>query len=165
VLRLAASIRGVSDAVIAAGKLVEVAQEEAASASAERDANELASLMRTLGIESGSNVPPALRSQIKQLEDEQKRRATRHQRDVLDQAMLDLLSLYRDVLMIQLRTQSELVNAEQEEYVMQVASVTTPVHTLAKLDAISIARKRLAGNVSPLLAVEAMMVALRPTAH
>lgn len=165
VLRLAASIRGVSDAVIAAGKLVEVAQEEAASTSAERDVNELASLMRTLGIESGTNVPPALRSQIKQLEDEQKRRATRHQRDVLDQAMLDLLSLYRDVLMIQLRTQSELVNAEQEEYVMQVASVTTPVHTLAKLDAISTARKRLAGNVSPLLAVEAMMVALRPTAH
>jgi len=165
VLALAEKIRGVSDAVLSAGKLVEVAQEEAAAASAERDAGELAALMRTLGIEPGGTVPPALRSQIKQLEEEQKRRATRHQRDVLDQAMLDLLSLYRDVLLTQLRAGMDLVNVEHEAFIYELARATNAVDTLGKMDAISQARTRLAGNVAPLLTVEAMMVALRPIAH
>ena len=164
VLNLARRIRGVSDAVISAGQLVDVAQTEAKAASAERDANELAELLRTLGAEPGKTLPPALRSQVKQLEDDQKRRATRHQRDVLDQAMLDLLSLYRDVLLTQLSAGSALVNLEHEEYVADLAHSSTPVDTLGKLDAIATARKRLAGNVAPLLAVEAMMVSLRPRA-
>ncbi|WP_435298615.1 DNA polymerase III subunit delta' [Timonella sp. A28] len=165
VLQLATHIRGVSDAVIAAGQLVDVAQTEAKAASAERDAHERAELMRTLGAEPGQTLPPALRSQMKQLEDDQKRRATRHQRDVLDQAMLDLLSLYRDVLITQLRTETPLVNVEHETFIFDLAARSSAVDTLAKLEAISSARKRLSGNVAPLLAVEAMMVALRPASH
>ncbi len=162
VLDLARKIRGVSDAVIYAGELVELAQSEAKAASTERDAREMAELLRTLGAEGSKTLPPALRSQVKQLEDDQKRRATRHQRDVLDQAMLDLTSLYRDVLMRQLGGTSELVNVELEQFIDELATSSTPTQTLAKLDAITVARKRLAGNVAPLLAVEAMMVSLRP---
>lgn len=162
VLHFTQRIRGVSDAVIYAGELVEVAQAEAKAASQERDARELAELMRTLGAEEGKTLPPALRSQVKQLEDDQKRRATRHQRDVLDQSMVDLISLYRDVLVRQLGAQVDTVNLEFDDFISQLSRSSTPEQTLGKLDAISIARKRLAGNVSPLLAVEAMMVALRP---
>lgn len=162
VLAIARSIRGVPDAVIAAGELVEVSQAEAKAATEERDGNEKAALLRALGAESGQGLAPALRSQVKQLEDDQKRRATRRQRDVLDRAMIDLLSLYRDVLVVQLGATVDLVNVELAETVQSLAEETTPEQTVRRMDAIGVARTRLAGNVSPVLALEAMAIALRP---
>jgi DNA polymerase-3 subunit delta' len=169
VLDLARRIRGVPDAVLAAGDLVEVAQAEAKAATEERDADEKSRLYRALGAEEGKPLPPALRSQLKTLEEEQKRRATRAQRDVLDRAMTDLLSLYRDVLLVQLGAAGldggagiDLVNVELADAVRTLAADSTPEQTLRRMDAIGTARERLAANVAPLLAVEAMAVALRP---
>ena len=161
-LRLAAGIRGVGDAVMAAGDLVEVASAEAKAATEDRDAAEKASLLHTLGAEPGKALPPSLRAQVRQLEEDQKRRATRAQRDVLDGALLTLLSLYRDVLVLQLGAGVDLVNAAQEDDVRRLAEGSTPEQTLRRMDAIGEARTRLAGNVAPLLAMEAMAVALRP---
>lgn len=162
VLSIARRIRGVGDAVLAAGELVDVAKAEAVSATQERDAAEKAELLRALGVADGETLPPRLRSQLKQLEDDQKRRATRHQRDVLDRAMVDLLSLYRDVLVVQLGAEVDLVNAELAETVRSLAADSTPEQTVRRMDAIGVARTRLDGNVAPLLALEAMAIALRP---
>lgn len=164
ILESAARIRGVGDAVLAADDLVETSKAEAAARSEERDAREKAELLRALGVEAGATVPPALRAQVKQLEEDQKRRATRQQRDSLDTAMLDLLSLYRDVLVVQLGASGDvaLVNEGAEELVRSLAESSTPEQSLHRMDAIGEARQRLAGNVAPLLALEAMMVALRP---
>jgi len=162
VLSIARRIRGVGDAVLAAGELVDVAKAEAVSATQERDAAEKAELLRGLGVADGETLPPRLRSQLKQLEDDQKRRATRHQRDVLDRAMVDLLSLYRDVLVVQLGAEVDLVNAELAETVRSLAADSTPEQTVRRMDAIGVARTRLDGNVAPLLALEAMAIALRP---
>ncbi len=162
VLALAASVRGVGDAVLAAGELVDVAQTEAKAATEHRDAAERTELLRSMGAEASATLPPALRSQVRQLEEEQKRRATRSQRDVLDRAMLDLLSFYRDVLVVQLGAEVDVVNAEHEDQVRAVAASSRPEQTVHRMDAIGLARTRLSGNVAPLLAVEAMMIALRP---
>jgi DNA polymerase-3 subunit delta' len=162
VLEVARRIRGVPDAVLAAAELVDVAKAEATADTAERDAVEKAELMRALGAGEGETLPPRLRSQLKQLEDDQKRRATRRQRDVLDRAMVDLLSLYRDVLVVQLGAEVDLVNDEHAQTVQMVARDSTPEQTVRRMDAIGQARERLDGNVAPLLALEAMAVALRP---
>ena len=162
VLSIARRIRGVGDAVLAAAELVEVAQSEASASSQERAAVEKAELLRNLGAEDGKALPPALRSQVRQLEDDQKRRATRSQRDGLDRALIDLLSLFRDVLVVQLGAGVDLVNTEIAEGVRTLAEDSTPEQTLHRMDAISLARTRLAGNVAPLLAFEAMAIALRP---
>jgi DNA polymerase-3 subunit delta' len=162
VLAIAGSVRGVGDAVLAAADLVEVATVEAKAATEERDAAERAELLRTLGADGGGTLPPALRAQLRQLEEDQKRRAVRAQRDVLDRAMVDLLSLYRDVLVAQLGAGVEPVNAEAAGEVTALAASSTPEQTIRRMDAIGEARTRLAGNVAPLLAVEAMVVALRP---
>ncbi|QIK84426.1 DNA polymerase III subunit delta' [Sanguibacter sp. HDW7] len=164
ILESAARIRGVGDAVLAADDLVETAKAEAAARSEERDVRERAELLRALGVEAGATVPPALRAQVKQLEEDQKRRATRQQRDSLDTAMLDLLSLYRDVLVVQLGASGDvaLVNEGAAELVRSLAEQSTPEQSLHRMDAIGEARQRLAGNVAPPLALEAMMVALRP---
>lgn len=163
-LDLVTQIRGVGDAVLVAGDLVEVAQAEAKAATGDRDAAERAALLRTLGAQDGTRLPPSLRAQLRQLEDDQKRRATRALRDVLDRALLDLLSLYRDVLVTQLGADVALVNVEHAEVVGRLAAEATAEQTLRRMDAIGEARTRLAGNVAPLLAMEAMALALRPQA-
>ncbi|MCL1899847.1 MAG: DNA polymerase III subunit delta' [Promicromonosporaceae bacterium] len=169
VLSVATRVRGVGDAVVAAKELADVAKAEAEAATGERDAAERAELLHALGVPAGEAVPPKLRSQVKQLEEEQKRRATRRHRDVLDRAMLDLLSCYRDVLVLQLGAGDDpdvhLVNglfAADAAVVRTLAADSTPEQTIRRMDAVGEARSRLAGNVPPLLVLEAMCVALRP---
>ncbi|WP_084129235.1 DNA polymerase III subunit delta' [Demequina sp. NBRC 110055] len=162
ILALATEIRGVGDAVLAAADLVAVAEEDAKAATEERDVAERNELLRTLGADDGGRLPPALRSQVKQLEEDQKRRATRHKRDVLDRALIDLMSLYRDVSVIQVGAGQALVNESHRGHIEQLAGRTHLTDTLRCLDALAEARKRLAGNVSPVLALEAMALALRP---
>jgi DNA polymerase-3 subunit delta' len=162
VLKLPQRVVGVGAAVLAAGQLVEVATEEAKAATAERDGAERAALLHSLGAEGAATLPPAVRAQVRQLEENQKRRATRAQRDVLDRALVDLLSLYRDVIVVQLGAQAEPVNAELGEQIRQLARSGTPQDTLRRMDAIGQARERIAANVAPLLAIEALMVKLSP---
>ena len=162
VLALASDVRGVGDAVLAAADLVAVADDESKAATGERDAAELAELYVTLGVESGERLPPAIRAQVRQVEEDQKRRATRAKRDVLDRALLDLLSLYRDVAVVQTGASVALVNEGHRARIEGLASREPIEATLATMDAIGVARERLAGNVAPVLALEAMLLGLRP---
>ena len=81
---------------------------------------------------------------------------------MLDRALLDLLSLYRDVLVVQLGAEVEPVNVEHADQVAALAAESTAEQTLRRIDVVAEARTRLQGNVAPLLAMEAMAVALRP---
>lgn len=158
-LEIALAIRSVSDAVRAAGTLLELAGDDAKAITAERDAEERASAMRSLGVEPGGTIPPALRIQLKNLEEDQTRRATRSLRDGLDRIMVDLLSLYRDVLLLQLGATTELINLSIHSELLRESDRSTAAGTLATMDAISTARKRIESNVSPALALEAMLIA------
>ena len=160
-LGIPTSIRGVGDAVLEAAVLVEGAAAEAKDVAARRDEGERAELLRALGIGDGP-VPPAARAQVRQLEEQQKKRGTRVQRDALDRSMVDLLAYYRDVLAVQFGSDVDLVNADLSAAIRDLAARSTPEQTLRRMDAIGEARTRLAGNVAPLLAVEAMLIALRP---
>jgi len=157
-LQLALGIRSVSGAVIAAAELIEVAGDDAKAITEERDAEERESALRSLGIEAGGTIPPALRAQLKALEDDQKRRATRSLRDGLDRILVDLLSLYRDILLLQLGVEVEPVNLAIYSELAAAARLATPARTLETLDAIAEARIRIEGNVAPALALEAVLV-------
>ncbi len=162
-LELALGIRTVAGAVAAAAELLDVAGEDARAVTEERDAREREDALRYLGVESGGTVPPQLRAQIKALEDDQKRRATRSLRDGLDRILIDLTSLYRDVLLLQLGAGLEPVNAAIAPALEAAARECGPEHTLATLDALAEARERLEGNVAPALVLEAALVsAVRP---
>ncbi|MEO8529127.1 MAG: DNA polymerase III subunit delta' [Pseudolysinimonas sp.] len=157
-LQLALGIHSVSGAVLAAGELLEVAGADAKAITEERDAEERESALRSLGIEPGGTVPPALRSTLKSLEEDQKRRATRSLRDGLDRILVDLLSLYRDILLVQLQVGVDPVNLAIYSQLEVAARASTPAQSLATLDAIAEARTRIDGNVAPALALEAMLV-------
>jgi DNA polymerase-3 subunit delta' len=157
-LRIALGIRSVSGAVNAAAELLALAGDDAKAITEERDAEERESTLRSLGIEPGGTIPPALRSQLKNLEEDQKRRATRSLRDGIDRIAVDLLSLYRDILLIQLGASLEPINLSIRPELERASANSNAEETLATMDAISTARRRIDGNVSPALALEAMLI-------
>ena len=157
-IELALGIASVGDAVRGAARLMEIAGADAAAITEERDAAERASALRSLGVDPGQAVPLALRSQMKALEDDQKRRATRSLRDGIDRILTDLLSLYRDVVLVQLGSQVELVNEAISPRVREMAAGNDSSSTLAAMDAIAVARRRIAANVAPALTLEALLV-------
>jgi len=163
-LRLALEVRSAATAVMTAARFLEIAGDDAKAITELRDAEERAHALHSLGLAPGQAVPSALRPQLKALEDDQKRRATRSLRDGIDRILVDLASLYRDILLVQLAADVELVNRELEPEMQRAAASATPAATLATLDAIQSARDRIDGNVQPALALEAMLVsAIRTT--
>lgn len=157
-LDVALGIRSVADAANAATVLLDLAKADAEAITEERDTEERDAAMRSLGIDPGGTIPPALRSQLKNLEEDQKRRATRSLRDGIDRIMVDLLSLYRDILLIQLGVPGEPINLSILGRVEAAAALSDAAGTLATMDAIAVARRRIDSNVAPALALEAMLV-------
>ena len=153
-------VSSVGEAVFAAEDLLEAARAQADARTVERDTAEKAELMRSLGMEEGERIDPKLRSMVKQLEEDQKRRGKRALTDELDRAMIDLLSLYRDVLSIQLWTGQQLVNGDLADTVSQIAQTTPPESTLVRIAAVEQARKRLQTNAAPQLVLESLMLQL-----
>ncbi len=162
VVSLATRIVGVGDAIGAAADLAQIADEESSASGAERDAAERAHLLEVLGADPAARTqPPHIRSQLTALEKEQKTRATRFGRDVVDRSLVDLASVYRDALVLALGSTVELVNQDAIDRVRALARVFTPEALLGCLDAIAEARDRINANVPPLLALEAMALQLR----
>lgn len=149
-------LRGAGEAVMAAQALVERATSEAKEHSDAVAEEEKAAFLRSAGIEDGK-VPPSLRSQVKQLEDDAKRRQTRLVRDVLDRYLLDAHSVLRDVLAVQIDSGGELVNPGVEAEIRRAAGTGEGRITLGLLEAVQEARARISGNVPPLLAIEALL--------
>ncbi len=114
------------------------------------------------GVKGGAR---GVKGAIKEMEDRQKSRSTRTQRDQLDRALLDLLGFYRDVLALQFGDAGEgvvsLINAEMRNGIARIASDSTGVETMWRIDAIERARLALDANVAPQLAIEALTIDLR----
>jgi len=162
VIALAAKIRSVGDAVGAAADLDLIARDEAVAASTERDSTEKARLLETLGADPGARTqPPHVRAQVSALEREQKTRATRFTRDVIDRSLMDLISIYRDAMVMHSGAPIGLVNQDMADQVRQLVGVLSPEQLLGCLDAIGTARERIDANVAPLLALEAMAISLQ----
>lgn len=162
-LALAVRIDGVGTAVRGAEQLVAIATAERDSALSERHATEKATLLEQLGADpSARTQPPHVRSQISALEKEQKKRERRFITDVVDRCLVDLLSVYRDALVVQSGAGDiGLVNEDHRQLVDRVALALRPERILAAMDAIGTARERVAANVPPQLALEAMAVSLQ----
>jgi DNA polymerase-3 subunit delta' len=151
-------VRGISDAVEVAAHIVRVATDDAKALTVQRDEEERAALLRTLGVAEGAAVPPAVRGQVSALEDDQKRRATRSLRDGIDRVLTDLQSLFRDVVVVQFGRDGDLINREYAEQVRAIAADWPAQRTLLVLDRISETRRNLEQNVAPLLALESMLI-------
>jgi DNA polymerase III subunit delta' len=157
-LTTALGIRSVSAAVNAAARMITLAGDDAKAITELKDAEERAGVLRSLGLEEGQAIPMRLRSQLKDMEDDQKRRAKRSLNDGIDRILVDLTTLYRDIIMVQLGRTQSVINREILGELESAAASSTPEATLATMDAIALARQRIESNVAPALALEAMLV-------
>jgi DNA polymerase-3 subunit delta' len=160
-LMAALAINGVTSAVNTAERWLDIAKKDAEALTTERDEEEKSAMLRSLGLAPGDAIPPNLKSDIRALEEGQKRRATRSVRDGLDRILVDLLSLYRDVLTLQIHAQVDFVNEDLRNGITEVAGISTPAETIHKLDAIAEARIRIDSNVRDLMVLESLAVQLR----
>jgi DNA polymerase-3 subunit delta' len=155
-LRAALSIQNVFQATKTADKWLDLAKKDAAALTKERDEEEREALLHSLGLSPGESIPTQYRTDIKNLEEGQKRRATRSLRDGLDRILVDLLALYRDVLTVQLQAGVELVNRDLETQIREVATATKPERTLHIIDSIEQARERIDRNVRDLFVMDSL---------
>ena len=160
ILAIPGKLTSVGATIRLAGRIVDNAAETAKSRVEERNAAERTQLLTTLGVEGEKTIPPSARAQIRKLEEEQKRRSVRARNDELDRIFLELMSLYRDILMYQLGIRDGWINAGEVDLIAEQANRDGPDTTLLRIDAITEARQRLQTNMSPVLIVEAAFVLL-----
>ncbi|MFF9473243.1 DNA polymerase III subunit delta' [Streptomyces roseolus] len=161
VLKLPLRVADIGGCLRAAQELVDAAAEDAKQVAEEVDTKETEELKAALGAAQGGRMPRGTAGMMKELEEKQKRRGRRTQLDSLDLALTDLTGFYRDVLTLQLGTGSALANEDVRDAVERIARDTTPERTLRRVEAVLACREALERNVAPLLAVEAMTMALR----
>ncbi|MFJ9840923.1 DNA polymerase III subunit delta' [Kitasatospora sp. NPDC101155] len=161
VLRIPLEVSDIGGCLAAAQRLVDTAKADAEALAETQDAKETDDLKAAYGAAEGSKAPRGMAGAVKELEKRQKSRATRTRRETLGVALLDLLGFYRDVLAIQLGSTGVLANEDQRQALNRVAQAGPAESTLRRIEAVLACRTALDRNVDPLLAVEAMTVALR----
>jgi len=161
IIKLPMQINDVASAFKAAETLLNLATEEAETAASARDEKESTELAEAWGKgATGRGMATGGSKAIKDLEKEQKSRTTRMIRDAIDGALVDIATLYRDVMFIQSGTQGALINQEFVSDISKLAERIPPAKTVSKIDAIMLARTSLSHNAAPLLTLEALMCQL-----
>jgi DNA polymerase-3 subunit delta' len=153
----------------AADDLVGTAAAESAAATGALDAAETEAVKASLGVGArGPGVAAASRGagQLKELEKQQKSRATRIGRDTLDRALVDLAAFYRDALLVatvrgDMGRVPHLNHPDRSADALELARKIGAEGALRRIDAVLAARTALEQAVKPQIAIEAMCVALR----
>ncbi|MFM7212491.1 MAG: DNA polymerase III subunit delta' [Actinomycetota bacterium] len=165
ILRIPGALRDLSACFIAAGELLSSAMEDAAALTDVLDAEEEEDLRRAYG-EGAEGVTKARLDRLsskplKDLQKMQKSRRTRAIRDQVDRALVDLLSYYRDVLVLQMGGGVALVNDEMRTQLQQEAAASPASDTARRLDAIERTRLAVHANGALPLVLEGLMVELK----
>ena len=160
IMKLPFAIKDIASAFKAAQYLVEAAKADALVDSEAKDELEISKLKEAWG-GSGSKLAAGGSKAVKELEKEQKSRSTRMVRDYLDRALLDLSTLYRDVLLVHSGSSDSLINKDLKSEISKIALSDRPERALKKIEAILKTRSNLAQNAGPLVLIEALMCELR----
>ena len=162
VVSIPARLTSLGSCMTAATNLAELAKEETEAITAESNAAEVAELQSVFGSERKDVTSRAYRAALSDLEKLQKQKAKRRVLDVIDRALMDLVSVYRDAIAMSVGAPGMLVNEELRGDVAVVSRAASPDELLRMIDAIFTAREQmLEFNVPPQLALESMTVALR----
>ena len=165
ILRMPGALRDLSSCFTAAGELLASAMEDAAAITDALDAEEEEELKRAYG-DGAEGITKARLDRLsakpmKDLQKMQKSRRTRAIRDQVDRALVDLLSFYRDVLVLQLDAGVPLVNDEMRTQLVHEATTTRAADTARRLEAIERCRLAVHANGALPLVLEGLMVELR----
>ncbi|GAA1943730.1 DNA polymerase III subunit delta' [Nocardioides hwasunensis] len=162
VVSIPARLTTLGTCMTAATTLAELAKEETEEITAAAEKRELDELQAIFGSERKDTTSRSYRAALAGLEKLQKQKAKRRVLDVIDRALMDLVSVYRDAIALSVGAPGQLVNEELRGDVESVARAASPEDLLRMIDAIFTAREQmLEFNVPPQLALESMAVALQ----
>jgi DNA polymerase-3 subunit delta' len=165
VLRIPLQLHDIPSCFMNAANLISAATEDAKAITDPIDLLEEEQLASAYGAGSDVRIKGQLKKSMdaaaKDLAKRQKTRSTRTVRDQIDRALVDLMGLYRDVLLIQFDSGVPLINEEMRPQLSQLARQGGANDTGRRLRAISYARAQVQANVTPLLAMESLMVELK----
>lgn len=164
-INLAEDVFTGSGGFIAVTNVLKAVEKEAVESYAQADAAEVAKLENALGVGArGKGTAKAQRdvkSALKDLEAQQKKRATRRTRDLLDLVLVDLAGVYRDAFMLKVGAQVALTHPDFAGLAGDIAARVSEEGLLACYDAIGVCRKRFRQNVSPAIALDGLIGRLR----
>jgi len=164
IMKLPFALSDISASFKAASTLVDLATQEAKEQAEVKDEAENQELAQAWGQgATGRGMATGGSKALKDLEKEQKSRTTRMVRDSLDGALLDLATLYRDVMLVQTGVTETLINQDLAPQIETLAQTLAPALTIEKINAIMDARTNLSFNAAPLLTIEALMCTLAVT--
>ena len=164
VVAIPAKLRSLGACMKAASDLNDLTKQEADAQSAATAERERADLDRAYGVVDRGKRPKEYAPALRDLEKAQKTRAKRRHLDVVDRSLMDLVSVYRDALTIQLRTGAAIVNTELREG-LEILAAEPAETNVRRIDAVFAAREQmLEFNVAVLLVLESLMVSLMLTA-
>ena len=165
VLRIPLQLHDIPSCFMNAANLISAATEDAKAITDPIDEFEDEQLASAYGAGGDVRIKGQLKKSMdaaaKELAKRQKTRSTRTVRDQIDRALVDLMGLYRDVLLIQVDSGVPLINEEMRPQLTQVARQGVANDTGRRLRAISYARAQVQANVTPLLAMESLMIELK----
>jgi DNA polymerase-3 subunit delta' len=144
----------------AAETLLALAKEQALVESEIQDEEELTKLKESYGT-TGSRLATGGNKAVKELEKEQKFRNTRIVRDNLDNALLDLATVYKDCLIVQAVSSVQITNKEIQTRILEKANQTPPESIVNSLVSLLEARSSLTKNLAPNLTTEALLLKLK----
>ena len=156
ILNIPFTVKDLASAFEAANALVELAKSQALAESEVRDEAELAKLKESYGT-TGSKLATGGSKAVKELEKEQKTRANRKIRDFLDASLLDISTLYRDILTAKINPGGNLINQDFAELVREKSKKSVEIDVLAKVESILEIRENLTRNSSSNLTIEALL--------
>lgn len=165
VLKVPTQLNDLGSCVVCAANLMDAATEEAKPRVEALDARELSDLETVYGVGTRGVKNTGFAAATKDMQKNQKQRAKRFVRDAVDRSLLDLASYYRDVVAVQLGSRAELVNEELRPDIATMARSTTAETSTRRLAEIFATRAALEGEISPLLALESLMISLRGMHH
>jgi DNA polymerase-3 subunit delta' len=161
IMQLPLQLGSLAAAFQAAQTLIDLAIEQANASSKSRDEKEIEKLQEAYGKgATGRGMATGATKAVKELEKEQKSRATRLVRDSIDGALLDLATFYRDVMMAQGGVTESVINSDMRSQIDSYAASFSAHTAVQKIGAIMEARKHLAMNSAPLVTCEALMCEL-----
>ena len=161
IMQLPLQLGSLAAAFQSAQTLVDLATQEANQSSEERDEKEIEKLQEAYGKgATGRGMATGGAKAVKELEKEQKSRATRMVRDSIDGALLDIATFYRDVMMVQSGNIESMINTDMCEQIESYVGSHPSHSTILKINSIMDARTNLAHNAAPLVTCEALMCQL-----
>jgi DNA polymerase-3 subunit delta' len=148
-------VKDLASAFEAANTLIELAKSQALAESEVRDESELAKLKESYGT-TGSKLATGGSKAVKELEKDQKTRNARSIRDSLDSALLDIATIYRDILLVKSGSTNSLINVELFEKIKIKESKISSHSALNMISLILMYRNNLLKNSSPNSTIESL---------